>query len=217
MSRPTLDPALSTRLSLTGLSPSLAGFPKTILLNSLNQFRGPNPSMHAHWFGLFRFRSPLLTESHVVFSSSGYLDVSVHRVPLHTLWIGVWILEVCSSGFPHSDISGSLDICSSPKLFAAYHVFHRLLVPRHPPYALFSITNLLRFTGMNLSHTCIALHALVIVQLFQFVFFEQVNVVNITSDVLIFLSYLCMRFSRYIKMLDVASHLLISLTEFISH
>ena len=141
MSRPTLDTALSIVFSLTGLSPSLAGFPKTVLLNSLNQFRGPNPSMHARWFGLFRFRSPLLTESHVVFSSSGYLDVSVHRVPLHTLWIGVWILEVCSSGFPHSDISGSLDICSSPKLFAAYHVFHRLLVPRHPPYALISITN----------------------------------------------------------------------------
>ena len=107
----------------------------------IDQFRGPNPSMHARWFGLFRFRSPLLPESHVVFSSSGYLDVSVHRVPLHTLWIGVWILEVCSSGFPHSDISGSLDICSSPKLFAAYHVFHRLLVPRHPPCALISITN----------------------------------------------------------------------------
>ena len=141
MSRCTLDTALPTYLSLTGLSPSLAGFPKTILLRLVNQFRSPNPGMHASRFGLFRFRSPLLTESHVVFSSSGYLDVSVHRVPLHTLWIGVWILEVCSSGFPHSDISGSLDICSSPKLFAAYHVFHRLLVPRHPPCALSSITN----------------------------------------------------------------------------
>ena len=77
----------------------------------------------------------------VSFSSSGYLDVSVHRVPFHTLWIGVWMMEVCSIRFPHSDISGSMDICSSPKLFAAYHVFHRLLVPRHPPYALISITN----------------------------------------------------------------------------
>ena len=101
----------------------------------------PNPEMHASRFGLFRVRSPLLTESHVVFSSSGYLDVSVHRVPFLTLWIGVRIPEVCSGRFPHSDISGSLDICSSPKLFAAYHVFHRLLVPRHPPYALSSITN----------------------------------------------------------------------------
>ena len=111
---------------------------------------------------LFQSRSPVVTESlmqseprdaritvwalprslaatygiDVSFSSSGYLDVSVHRVPLHTLWIGVWILEVCSSGFPHSDISGSMDICSSPKLFAAYHVLHRLSVPRHPPCAL---------------------------------------------------------------------------------
>ena len=141
MSRGTLDPAMSTRLSLTGLSPSLAGFPKTVLLNSLNQFRGPNPSMHARWFGLFRFRSPLLTESHVVFSSSGYLDVSVHRVPFLTLWIGVRITGVYPVRFPHSDIHGSLVICTSPWLFAAYHVFHRLLVPRHPPYALISITN----------------------------------------------------------------------------
>ena len=82
-------------------------------------------------------------EIDVSFSSSGYLDVSVHRVPLHTLWIGVWIHEVCSCGFPHSDISGSRDICSSPKLFAAYHVFHRLLVPRHPPCALLRLTNFL--------------------------------------------------------------------------
>ena len=100
----------------------------------------PNPSMHARWFGLFRFRSPLLTESHVVFSSSGYLDVSVHRVPFLKLCIGLRILEVCSGRFPHSEISGSKDICSSPKLFAAYHVFHRLLVPRHPPCALYSLT-----------------------------------------------------------------------------
>ena len=77
----------------------------------------------------------------VVFSSSGYLDVSVHRVPFLSLCIGLRMTEVFSAGFPHSDISGSMDICSSPKLFAAYHVFHRLLVPRHPPYALFSMTN----------------------------------------------------------------------------
>ena len=149
MSRGTLDPAQSHQLSRTGLSPSVAGFPKTVLLNSLNQLCGPNPGRHASRFGLFRFRSPLLTESHVVFSSSGYLDVSVHRVPFHSLWIGLWILEVFSSRFPHSDISGSQDICSSPKLFAAYHVFHRLLVPRHPPYALSSMTNLLSSTGMD--------------------------------------------------------------------
>ena len=75
------------------------------------------------------------------FSSSGYLDVSVHRVPFHTLWIGVWMTGVLPAGFPHSDICGSMDICSSPQLFAAYHVFLRLLVPRHPPCALFCLTS----------------------------------------------------------------------------
>ena len=74
------------------------------------------------------------------FSSSGYLDVSVPRVPHVQLCIHCTLTEVSSAGFPHSDTSGSLDMCSSPKLFAAYHVFHRLLVPRHPPCALTTLT-----------------------------------------------------------------------------
>ena len=119
---------------------TLSGRPsQAVLLSLLDQFRGPNPGVHALRFGLFRFRSPLLPESHVVFSSSGYLDVSVHRVPLHTLWIGVWMIRVLRTGFPHSDICGSKIICISPQLFAAYHVFLRLLVPRHPPCALFCL------------------------------------------------------------------------------
>ena len=76
----------------------------------------------------------------VVFFSSGYLDVSVHRVPEHTLWIHVCTTKVCLARFPHSEIHGSGLICSSPWLFAAYHVFHRLSVPRHPPCALFRLT-----------------------------------------------------------------------------
>ena len=151
MSRGTLDTAMSDFLSCTGLSPSVAGFPKTFPLESLNQLRGPNPGMHAHRFGLFPFRSPLLWKSHVVFFSSGYLDVSVHRVPFLTLWIGVRIPEVCSGRFPHSEISGSMGICPSPKLFAAYHVFHRLLVPRHPPCALSRLTILT--AGEQSAHT----------------------------------------------------------------
>ena len=52
--------------------------------------------------------------------------------------------EFCSCGFPHSDICGSKDACSSPQLFAACHVLHRLEVPRHPPCALSSLT--IKFT-----------------------------------------------------------------------
>src|SRR5215510_5170867 len=42
--------------------------------------------------------------------------------------------------FPHSDIPGSKLVCSSPGLIAAYRVLHRLLAPRHSPYALSSLT-----------------------------------------------------------------------------
>ena len=39
-------------------------------------------------------------------------------------------------GLPHSDIHGSKGVRTSPWLFAAYYVLHRLSVPRHPPDAL---------------------------------------------------------------------------------
>ena len=34
-----------------------------------------------------------------------------------------------------------MDICSFPQLIAACHVLLRLLVPRHPPYALSCLTS----------------------------------------------------------------------------
>ena len=141
MSRGTLDPAQSLKLSCTGLSPSLAGFPKAIPLAILNLKCSPNPWSARTQVWALPVSLAATPGIDVSFSSSGYLDVSVHRVPLHTLWIGVWMTEGSSAGFPHSDISGSMDICSSPKLFAAYHVFHRLLVPRHPPCALLRLTS----------------------------------------------------------------------------
>ena len=76
-----------------------------------------------------------------VFSSSGYLDVSVHRVPGLNLWIQLRSTRYFLVRLPHSDICGSWSICLSPQLFAAYHVFHRLLVPRHPPCALHNLTS----------------------------------------------------------------------------
>jgi hypothetical protein len=70
------------------------------------------------------------------FSSSGYLDVSLPRVPRARLCIHLTLRDSSSRGLPHSEIRGSRLICSSPRLIAAYHVLHRLLMPRHPPYAL---------------------------------------------------------------------------------
>ena len=132
-------PARSFSFRLRGFHSLWREFPFASPLITVRS-SGPNPGVHALRFGLFRFRSPLLSKSHVVFSSSGYLDVSVHRVPFVWLWIYHTMTEVCSAGFPHSDICGSGLICSSPQLFAAYHVFRRLSVPRHPPCALVCLT-----------------------------------------------------------------------------
>ena len=100
-------PLASTCLSLTGLSPSMAGFPKTILLNLLNHVSRSEPLNARIQVWALSISLAATLEIDVSFSSSGYLDVSVHRVPFHTLWIGVWIREGFSRRFPHSDISGS--------------------------------------------------------------------------------------------------------------
>ena len=138
MSRGTPDPASSYQISPTGLSPSLAGFPKTVRLSSKNRFRSPLPRNACITVWALPISLAATLGIDFSFSSSPYLDVSVQAVPLHTLCIGVWMTEVLSAGFPHSDISGSMAICASPKLFAAYHVLLRLSVPRHPPCALFA-------------------------------------------------------------------------------
>ena len=123
------------RLRIRGFHPLWPAFPgRSPVLHNPTLQSEPQDARILVWALSISLAATL--EIEVSFFSSGYLDVSVPPVPFHTLWIGVWILEVCSSGFPHSDISGSMDICSSPKLFAAYHVLHRLSVPRHPPCAL---------------------------------------------------------------------------------
>ena len=91
----------------------------------------------------------------VDFFSSGYLDVSVPRVPHVILWIHITLHGSSPWGFPHSEICGSKLICSSPQLIAACHVLHRLLMPRHSPYALVRLNFL-----YNVSHYTMVLFEL---------------------------------------------------------
>ena len=136
----------TSRFRLQDFHPLWLAFPKPFdyPLSMLNAVRNPEEPGPSVWP---LSRSLAATkEIEFSFSSCCYLDVSVHSVPFRTLWIHARILEVCSSRFPHSEISGSMAVCASPKLIAAYHVFHRLLVPRHSPYALSCLTSLNVFT-----------------------------------------------------------------------
>ena len=66
------------------------------------------------------------------FSSPGYL--------LYTYVFSIRYLRITTSEFPHSEICGLTVVCTFPQLIAACHVLRRLLVPRHPPYALIYLT-----------------------------------------------------------------------------
>src|SRR5438309_10147469 len=75
-------------------------------------------------FGLFRVRSSLLAESRLISFPPG---TEIFQFPgfasqLYRFKLGYRL----RGGFPHSDISGSMHIASSPELFAGCHVLHRL-------------------------------------------------------------------------------------------
>ena len=91
-------------------------------------------------FRLLRFRSPLLSQSRFLSFPPGTEMVHFPGFARARLWIRRAVRGFCPRGFPHSEISGSMPACGSPKLIAACHVFHRLLLPRHPPCALSSLT-----------------------------------------------------------------------------
>ena len=51
-------------------------------------------------------------------------------------------LEISPGGLPHSGILGLTFALNYPRLIAEFYALHRLLVPRHPPCALCSLTHL---------------------------------------------------------------------------
>ena len=129
-------------LRLRGFHPLRLAFPKPFCCPQSSFRRSePRSARTAVWALSISLAATL--EIDVSFFSSGYLDVSVRRVPSVWLWIYHTVAEVLSAGFPHSEICGSLDICSLPQLIAAYHVFRRLSVPRHPPCALCILTKVI--------------------------------------------------------------------------
>jgi len=132
LSRPTQDTRQKTNTSGTGLSPSMVCLPRQLpsRLFSLRRSYNPAPAVtDTVWASPFSLATTRGIT--VVFSSSAYLDVSVRRVRLH-----FWISRQSRDGLPHSEICGSIRLCRSPQLIAAWHVLLRLPEPRHPPCAL---------------------------------------------------------------------------------
>ena len=119
MSCGTPDPRLVNHISLTGLLPSPVPLSNGLQLCDLPipQVLTPRIRRSSVWA---LSRSLAATKKiDVSFSSSGYLDVSVHRVPPVTLWIHVTVIHSHVPGFP---IRISMDLC----LLTAPHGFSQL-------------------------------------------------------------------------------------------
>ena len=97
-----------------------------------------NPALRAERFRLLPFRSPLLRESSLFlwvlrcFSSPGSPRQSIAS-PDDTR-------ASPRVGFPIRTSPALTGAHPSPELFAVYHVLPRHLAPRHPPYALSSLS-----------------------------------------------------------------------------
>lgn len=102
------------------------------------------PAPKCRRFGLFRFRSPLLTESQLIYFPVGtemcHFPTFAERLPMDSGGAD----PGCPG--PGCPIRGSWDplVCSSPRLIAAYHALHRLSAPRHPPCTLSNFPSLIR-------------------------------------------------------------------------
>ena len=72
----------SATIRVRGSHPLRPPFPGAFHLVAVLRCRGPTTPVppQRYRFGLLRVRSPLLAESYVIFSSYGYLDVSVPHV-----------------------------------------------------------------------------------------------------------------------------------------
>ena len=149
--RATQDTATLRLAACTGLSPSLDALSRAFHSRDVMRCRGPTTPCvpYPARFGLFPVRSPLLGESRLFSFPAG---TKMFQFPA---------LASCNSrmsslqddGLSHSEIRGSKVICTSPRLFAAYHVLHRLREPRHPPCALAYfpfVTRAIQGTGWNI-------------------------------------------------------------------
>ena len=131
-------------LSATGLLPPMAGLSRPVRLTGA--FVTPcetsyNPGRQASRFGLLRVRSPLLTESRLFSLPQG---TEMFQFPWSASHAAMDSLQgdraLPRPGFP---IRTSPDRCllTAPRgHIAVRRVLLRLLVPRHPPCALHSLT-----------------------------------------------------------------------------
>ncbi len=142
--RATLEHPEKFAISPTGLSPCIVRLSRLFGCRFLPRMgaRNPDPAGPVWAVPISLAATDGIS---VDFFSCRYLDVSVLCVRSRTLCIQVPVtLSACTvvPGCPIRKSSGQSSFDNSPRLIAAYHVLHRLITPRHPPFTLTSLTTI---------------------------------------------------------------------------
>ena len=136
-------------LSPTGLSPPAVGRSRPLRLDppvALSAILQPPSPLKTTGLGSFPFARRYLGNRRLLAETFFFLFLQVLRCfssPRSLLLPYVFrqgYRPITTGGFPHSDTPGSMLAYSSPRHFAVGRVLHRLPAPRHPPYALCSLT-----------------------------------------------------------------------------
>ena len=142
MSRGTQVPSVPLSISDTGLSPSMAWFSNLLsylIMDHVMTVLQPHTSRRVYGLGWFPFARRYLG-NHYCFLFLGLLRCfSSPRSPQQPMYSAEDVGALPPTGFPIQKSPDQNLFSSSPKLIAAVHVFHRLLTPRHPPFALNSL------------------------------------------------------------------------------
>ena len=136
--RVPLEPVLVSR---TGLSPRLGHLSRCFRYHRRSHIGALQPRRDmSPRFALIRVRSPLLAESRLISLPPGTEMFHFPGLASTSLWIRPVDDQSSWPGFPIRTPPDQRSLSTSPELFAAGHVLHRLCAPRHPPSALSSLT-----------------------------------------------------------------------------
>ncbi len=120
------------QISRTGVSPSLPALSRAFRYRSPYLCVGPTTPVKEPP-PVWALPLSLATTQGII---SYFLFLRVLRCFSSPGWLPFGCYTFSVTGCPIRKSRDIMLVCSSPELIAAYHVLLRLLVPRHPPYAL---------------------------------------------------------------------------------
>ena len=117
-------------------------FPRRSANLNSSHVKGPTtPQRKPPRFGLFRLRSPLLTKS---------IFLSFPPGTEMFQFSGLAATHLCIQCVLIQESRDQRTFVFYPRLFADFHALHRLLMPRHPPCALSSLTTIIQSSHENM-------------------------------------------------------------------